>query len=156
MLFLSERDEIMIGEVVFTSYDKVNELNLERFDYKLQIVRYTNNGLKEGFLHFPTFSPSEKLFNKTMRGWKRLKFTKSEKEFMANGKTGTWFDLYEAHFFQEKSFDKSFKEAIQAVITEVNQGKRFLMICYCENLERCHRKLVADMLQEAGVPVSHF
>lgn len=154
-MYFSYRGDKMKGEVVFTSYSKAGELDLSKFDYRLQIVRYTTKGLKAHFHHFPAFSPSERLFNKTKRHWKRLKFTAKEKEIMAKGKTGTWFDLYEIHFVQEKAQDKLFQEGLQALIQEINQGKNFLMICYCEDLDRCHRKVVADIFKEAGVPVRH-
>ena len=146
----------MIGEIVFTHYDNVDNLDTSTFNYKLQIVRYTNKGLKQDFMHFPALAPSEKLYNRTMRKWKRLKFTPEEKQKMANGKTGTWFDLYEEAYREEKKCDLAFIGAFQQILNSVKQGQSFLLICYCENHERCHRKVVADMFAEAGVPVRHI
>ena len=146
----------MAGKIVFSSYERVDELDLSDYQYKLQIVRYPTKGIKPDFMHFPALAPSEDLFNRTKRRWKQLKFTKEEKSFMATGKTGTWFDLYEVSFIHEKKRDLAFMGAFHQILNSVQHGDSFLIICYCENHERCHRKVVADMFEEAGVTVEHI
>lgn len=144
------------GEILFCSYDFVNELNqnyLNEFDIKLQIVRYSNKGLKHGFKQIKDLAPSEGLFSKTMNRWKRLRFTTEEKEQMRCGKTGTWYDLYELEFLKEMESYK-FQRCYNRIKFYLDRGINVIAICYCSDFEKCHRKLIANKLKEEGYNVT--
>lgn len=144
----------MKGEIVFTSFDDVENLDLDNYDIKLQIVRYTSKGLRKGFVHVPHLSPSEKLFKKTMYSWKKLKFTKEEKEQMANGKTGTWFDLYEDEFIKETKMRRDFNIGYNRLKYYLDNGKNIIAVCYCDDKNKCHRSILAKMLIDEGYKVT--
>ena len=144
----------MKGEIVFTSFDDVENLDLDNYDIKLQIVRYISKGLRRGFVHVPHLSPSEKLFKKTMYSWKKLKFTKEEKEKMANGKTGTWFDLYEDEFIKETKMRRDFNVGYNRLKYHLDNGKNIVAVCYCDDKNKCHRSILAKILIDEGYKVT--
>lgn len=141
------------GTILFTSYDSIDNLDLSDYEIKLQIVRFTSKGIKEGFTHVPHLSPSENLFRKTMYGWKKLKFTQKEKEKMINGKTGTWFDLYEEEFIRETKSRVDFKIGYDRLKYYLDNGKNIVAICYCDDKNKCHRSIIAQMLKNEGYNV---
>lgn len=141
------------GTILFTSYNNVEELDISDYSIKLQIVRFTKKGIKHGFKHIPDLAPSEKLFQKAMYSWQKLKYTKDELEYMRHGKTGTWFDLYERDFYEEKKKDKKFKVAYDRLKYYLDRGVNIIAICYCEDFHKCHRFLIAKMLKDEGYTV---
>lgn len=142
------------GKILFTSFDMVEEIDLTEYQVRLQIVRYRTKGLKAGFIHVPELAPSEQLFKKTMYKWKRLIFSKEEKEIMSKGKTGTWFDLYKIDFLKEMKDRKDLKRCYERLKEVLDSGKSIICICYCENAKRCHRSIIAEELKKDGYNVS--
>lgn len=143
----------MKGKILFTSYDSIPNLDLTDYEIKLQIVRFTSKGIREGFAHIPHLSPSENLFKKTMYKWKKLKFTQEEKDKMFNGKTGTWFDLYEEEFIKETKSRADFKIGYERLKYYLDNGTNIVAICYCEDKNKCHRSIIAKMLIDEGYNV---
>ena len=143
----------MKGTILFTSFTSVDDLDLSNYQVKLQIVRYTSKGLKTDFVHVPHLSPSESLFKKTMYSWKKLKFTKEEREKMRSGKTGTWFDLYEEEFINETNKRQDFKLAYKRIKEHLDKGNNIIAICYCKDKNKCHRSILANMLIAEGYNV---
>lgn len=141
------------GTILFTSYNSVDDLDLSDYSVKLQIVRYTTKGIRAGFTHVPHLSPSEELFKKTMYGWKKLKFSQLEREKMYNGKTGTWYDLYEEDFIKETKTRVDFKIGYNRLKYYLDNGQNIVAICYCEDKNRCHRSIIAKMLIDEGYNV---
>lgn len=143
----------MRGKILFTSFDDVENIDLDDYEIKVQIVRHINKGLRRDFIHVPHLSPSEPLFNKAMYKWKKLKFTSVEKEEMANGKTGTWFDLYEKDFIYEANNRRDFQAGYKRLKYYLDNGKNIVAICYCDDKNRCHRSIIAKMLIDEGYDV---
>lgn len=143
----------MKGKILFCSYDESFKKDLSEYEIKLQIVRFTNKGIRNNFKHVPDLAPSLKLFEKTMYKWKKFIFTKSEKEFMRSGKTQTWFDLYEKEFYFEKENDKKFQIAYNRLKYYLDKGINIIAMCYCEDFNKCHRKLLAYKLEKEGYTV---
>lgn len=158
----------MSGKILFTSYDDALDMNLDEFEIKLQIVRFTGKGLLRGFVQVPQLSPSERLFKQTMYKWKKLNFTKEEINFLRKGKTGTWFDLYEIAFLKEMGFYNDFNDldyikktnkrndlvkAYERIKEHLDNGKNIIAICYCENFNRCHRYIIGNELIKEGYKV---
>lgn len=138
------------GTIMFTSYDNIDNLDISKYDIKLQIVRFSKKGLKAGFKHIPSLAPSNKLFQRAMYRWQKLKYTKKELEYMKTGKTRTWFDLYERDFYQEKKADREFKIAYDRLKYYLDNGINIIAICYCTDFRKCHRSLIAMMLKNEG------
>lgn len=142
------------GKILFTSFDEVDDVDLSEYHLKLQIVRFRSKGLREGFIHVPELAPSEQLFRKAMYKWKRLIFTKKEKEILSNGETGTWFDLYKIDFLKEMKERKDLKRCYERLKEVLDSGKNIICICYCENQKRCHRSIIAEELKKDGYNVT--
>ena len=45
---------------------------------------------------------------------------------------------------------------IRSVVRTVDDGRRCLLLCACKDYRTCHREIVARLLQQAGVPVTHL
>ena len=136
----------MQGKILFCSIDEALEINLDEFEIKLQITRYTNKAHLSSFIHLPHLSPSKALLNKTNHSWKKCKFTEEEKEKMKNGKTHTWWDLYENEFLKEIEMRNDFKRAYERLKERMEEGKNIICVCYCSDMNRCHRKIIGEML----------
>lgn len=143
----------MKGHILFTSYEEIDNEDLSNYEIKLQIIRSINKGLKKDFQHKPALSPSLALLNKTMYKWKKLIFNNEERQLLRIGKTKTWFDLYEIAFLKEKRVDTEFINALNQVKKDLDLGKNIVAICYCEDFDKCHRKLIAKMLSNEGYTV---
>lgn len=88
-----------------------------------------------------------------MYKWKKLKFSKSEKEEMRCGKTHTWWDLYYSRFTQETKERRDFINAYNRLKYHLDLGKNIVLSCYCENLRRCHMYIIKEMLENDGYKV---
>lgn len=140
----------MKGYVQLCSFEEAGNLNLDNFNVKLQIVLSIKKGLRTGFVHVPHLAPSKKLYNDAMYRWKKLKFTKEEKEKLSKGKTGTWWDLYEKRFVIEAKTRADFKIAYKRLKEHLDNGNNIILICYCEDGYRCHRSIVGNLLENDG------
>ena len=140
------------GKILFTSFEDARKTikDNEEFDIKLHITRHKNKGMLKDFIHVPQLAPSTELFNKTMYKWKKLKFTAKEKETMKNGKTGTWLDLYVPEFNNEMNTREDFIKCYNRIKELLNDNKNIIAICYCEDKNRCHRKIISDRLSLEG------
>lgn len=45
---------------------------------------------------------------------------------------------------------------VRSVMQTVHDGRRCLLLCACKDYRTCHRAIVARLLQQAGVPVTHL
>ena len=45
---------------------------------------------------------------------------------------------------------------VRSVMQTVDDGQRCLLLCACKDYRTCHREIVARLLQQAGVPVTHL
>lgn len=141
------------GTILFTSYNNVDDIDLTDYTIRLQIVRFTSKGIRKGFKHIPHLSPSESLFKKTMYSWKKLKFSELELKKMSNGRTGTWFDLYQDVFIEEAKIRTDFKIGYKRLKYYLNNGRNIVAICYCDDKNKCHRSIIAKMLKDEGYDV---
>jgi Active DUF488-N3 subclade len=45
---------------------------------------------------------------------------------------------------------------VRTVVQTVDDGRHCLLLCACKDYRTCHREIVARLLQQAGVPVTHL
>lgn len=140
----------MSAHILFIRYNNLNQSIIDNYDLKLHITRTTNKGIYKGFIHVPQLAPSTTLRNNAIYKWKKLKFNKEEEHIMKNGKTGTWFDIYEIHFQHEMNTRTDFIKAYTRLKYHLDHGKSILAVCYCDNAYRCHRSLIHNKLLEDG------
>lgn len=124
---------------------------------KFLIVRKPVNGVPKGFIHFPYLSPSINLLENAQR-WKNKIFIEKEKEYLElnnidlNSSDAWWF-LYKPRFKEELKRRNDVKKGINIIQQEIKHGKNVYLFCYCKDLERCHRILVGEYLEEMGMEV---
>lgn len=145
----------MRGYVQLASFNDLDNYNLDKFKIKLQIVLSTKKGIKIDFIHVPHLAPSSNLYRNTMYKWKKLKFSQEEKEKMSKGKTGTWFDLYEEKFIEDSKVRNDFKRAYNRLKEHLEEGRNIILVCYCEDVYKCHRRIIGDMLVKDGYDVKY-
>lgn len=61
--------------------------------------------------------------------------------------------LYVRDFTYEMNNSKPFIRAYNRLKEHLDAGKDIILICYCEDCRRCHRRLIADKLKEDGYDV---
>lgn len=140
----------MLGHIRFSSYSNLNQSLVNDYDLKLHITRTTNKGIYKGFIHVPQLSPSTKLRDIAIYRWKKLKFNKKELDIMKNGKTGTWFDIYEIQFETEMDSRADFMKAYNRLKYHLDNGVNILAVCYCDDAYKCHRSLIHNKLISEG------
>ena len=141
------------GTILFCSTEDVFEEELDKYPVRLQITRYTKRGILTGFTHVNHLAPSESLLNQTNHKWKKLKYTEEERLLMKQGPTGTWWDLYVVRFEQEMQERLDFQAAYARLKELLDADTNIVCVCYCDNLHRCHRSLIAKRLQQEGYTV---
>jgi len=123
------------GEIITCSFKHSKSYDA---DEKWLITR-GGEGLP-GYKRVPELAPSEELFNKYLTRWE--------------GKPpSTWWNKYKSEFV--KQFKKPQLIIKLALLYEKvqNQNKNILLVCFCENVKFCHRKLIASYLAEKGLKV---
>ena len=119
-----------IARVVQHNYDEV-----------WAIVRSFDN-CPSHWRHVQSLSPSLELF------WQYRRLLKA----------GQWnkqsFDtIYKPQFIQQIENDPVAQDDLD-YLTELDaQGKNIALVCFCGNVELCHRKLIAEMLLKRGCNV---
>lgn len=136
----------MSGQIRFCKYSDLNQSIVEDYDLKLHITRTTKKGIYKGFIHVPQLSPSTQLRDNAIYKWKKLKFNKEELYIMKNGKTGTWFDIYEIQFQKEMDSRSDFIKAYNRLKHHLDNGVNILAVCYCDDAYKCHRSLIHNRL----------
>lgn len=129
------------GVLVFCSKDQAYQY--DSFDRKYAIVRSIRKGLAPEFHQRVDLAPSSALFQKTYAKWKRAIFTPEEYVKMQHGKTHTWFDLYEEQFLKEMQ-----SMPLDELEQEVRNGNKVVCYCFCEDPNRCHRKILYEYFVE--------
>lgn len=142
------------GHVRVCSLSKLKE-HTNSYDKKLFIVREPGKVDYEryGMVHVPELSPSPKLFSTYHTRWKNGHFIGAEKHIIENGKTKTWFDLYELQFIREMEHSEDMINSLIRIEELLNEGINILLVCFCPNLDNCHRKLIGERIKEKGYTV---
>lgn len=79
--------------------------------------------------HMPQLSPSQNLLYSYKKG--KISFSQFKEKFR-----------YEI----ENRYDM--KKAIEKLVEDLNHGKNICLICYEENSNECHRKIIADFVKD--------
>ena len=107
-------------------------------DKKYFIVRSPGrvNFSQYNLVHFPALSPSMNLFL-----WTRRNQLKSG-----------WFEEYRERFELEMKTDKGMMSALDQIEAEA-KDKIVLLVCFCKDVNECHRGLIANEMAQRGIPV---
>ena len=124
-----------IGKLITCSFKKSKSYNA---DEKWLITR-GGEGLP-GYKRVPELAPGEELFNKYINHWKAKP-------------ASTWWEKYKSEFMKQFKDPQFIMKSALLYEKVNNQNKNILLICFCENVEYCHRKLVASFLVEKDLKV---
>lgn len=114
----------------------VNDFKNYKSDYNFIITRRLLYKVG-GAVHFPSLSPSEELFITTLEDKKT---------------NDNWYDRYEKSFIKELNSDE-FMSHIYMICELLDEGFDVTLMCYCKELSKCHRRLVAEKFRELGYSV---
>lgn len=65
----------------------------------------------------------------------------------------TFEKLYVPRFEKEIAENQIAQNKLHDLIQLHLEGKKIALVCFCENKELCHRKLIAEMLTRRGIDV---
>ena len=133
------------------------KLEFKENNVKYLIVRKPVSGIPKGFIHLPHLSPSAELLENAQR-WKRKEFNNEEKLKLLKQKIDTesndaWWILYKPIFEKELETRKDVKKGTEIIKSDIQNGIDVYLFCYCKNVDRCHRVLVGEYLEQMGFEV---
>lgn len=105
-------------------------------DYKYFIVINPKNIKLKGVQHMPELAPTRELYSWTMEH-------KNEKD---------WFVHYKDQFIKDLHTRAGMINALNYIENQAKQSD-VLLICFCSDVNECHRGLIADELKNRGVKV---
>ncbi len=108
--------------------------------YRLLITRYWLRGLKRENINlwYKELAPSEKLLSQYSA---YFKIDHSEEEQIAYHKM--WCETYRMEMNGQQ-------ELINLLALRHLQGDTLSLLCACHSLDRCHRKILAELIEEAS------
>lgn len=106
------------------------------FDYKYFIVINPKEVHLKGFSHRPDLGPSRELY----------------KWFLENKHKKDWFVNYKRKFIVDMEDRPGLKRAV-AELKEKSKRGNVLAVCFCENVNACHRGIIADDCIKDGIEV---
>ena len=62
-------------------------------------------------------------------------------------------DFNPERFTKELEIRKDVRKGIETIKKDIEDGKKVYLFCYCKKLERCHRVLVGEYLEQMGLEV---
>ena len=123
------------GEIITCSFKKAKSYDVNE---KWLITR-GGEGLP-GYKRVPELAPSQELFDKYLTRWK-------------DKPASLWWGKYKSEFMKQFK-DPQFIMKLALLYEKVhNQNQNILLVCFCEDVEYCHRKLIASFLSEKDLKV---
>ena len=120
-------------KIITTSLSQMNKFEA---DEKYFIVLRPGKIRVSGLRHHPELAPSKELFL----------WTQNHKN------ESNWFDTYAEWFKKDMQMRPGLRDAINKLEHDV-KNKDILLVCFCADVNRCHRGLIADELIKRGVNV---
>ncbi|NLX88790.1 MAG: DUF488 domain-containing protein [Syntrophomonadaceae bacterium] len=90
----------------------------------------------------PELAPSWSLFNEYNNNWK-------------NKPPEEWWPDYMKRFNEEIQSQVKL-QALRRLWTHVQQGKVIALVCFCTDRAYCHRRLIAEFLENQGIRTEEF
>ena len=105
-------------------------------DYKYFIVINPKNVKLKGISHRPELAPTRELYH-----WA-----------MENKNDPNWFEHYKAQFINDMKTRPGMINALNDIEKKAKYYK-VLLICFCSDVNECHRGLIADEMESRGIEV---
>lgn len=142
----------------------LKNINVMAYPIRLFAVRSAKDDTMAGlqkynFTLIPQLSPSAKLFSDYFR-WKKGDFTQEElDEIQAAGVEEDasieqkYWALYVPRFYEELATRQDLIKNMKRLLQRLDEGKNVLLMCYCYNLNYCHRKIIGIEVAKRGYKV---
>jgi len=108
-------------------------------DIKYFIVQSPGKVKVYGMKHRPDLAPSQELFSWTLE----------------NKSNVNWFEEYKNRFCYDIIYRAGLRDAISEVESK-SQSSVIMLVCFCADVNQCHRGLIADELTKRGVHVERY
>lgn len=133
------------GHIRTVAFTKVKQF-IDSYEKKLFIVRNTMDVKYEdyGLIHVEELSPSQELFDEYRNRWRLGKLSNEEKKVSKD-----WFDLYRVRYECEM-FTEEKRVNLNRIQELLDQGVDILLVCFCRDKYRCHRKIIAEYFINRG------
>lgn len=105
-------------------------------DYKYFIVINPKNVKLKGISHRPELAPTRELYH-----WA-----------MENKNNSNWFEHYKEQFINDMKTRPGMINALNDIEKKAKYYK-VLLICFCSDVNECHRGLIADEMESRGIEV---
>lgn len=122
--------------------ENIGNVQYNKYDQVWAIVRSLKVPEKS-LIHVLELSPSPRLFE-DYRRWLH------EGEW----NTQTFENLYKPCFLTQMATDPSAQSKLDELAALDAAGKSIALVCYCTDVNLCHRSLVAKILCNRGIPVT--
>lgn len=113
----------------------------KKYDEVWGIVSFMSPANLKYYKQVRSLAPSVDLFSK----FTRLKENN-------NWNIETFNTIYKPQFLKEMQSEKV-QASLKTLAKLYKSGERICLFCYCSNVELCHRKLIANLLEDMGVEV---
>ena len=114
----------------------LSQINNYKIDYKYFIVINPKKVKIKGLSHMPELAPTRELYSWAM-----------EHKNEAN-----WFDHYKKVFINDMKTRAGMINALNDIEQKAKTSD-VLLVCFCNDVNLCHRGLIADELKSRGVEV---
>lgn len=104
--------------------------------YKYFIVINPKNVKLKGFVHRPELAPTRELYSYAM----------------ANKNNPDWFEHYKKQFIHDMHTRAGVINALNDIEKKAKEDD-VLLVCFCSDVNLCHRGLIADEMESRGVKV---
>ena len=89
-------------------------------------------------------SPSYELLNKYIT-WRRAGIWNED----------TYNELYKPVFLKEMLDSRTCRDWLNQLYLKDKQGKHICLVCYCEDYNLCHRKLLVELIDQAKIQMNN-
>ena len=130
------------GDIEMIVTENIRNANKGNYDQVWAIVRSLKNPGRS-LVHVPELSPSLQLFWTYRRWVQNQTFNKDLFE-----------QVYKPRFLAEMANSPDAQTKLDELVALDKAGKRIALVCFCADVNLCHRSLIAELLTERGVNVT--
>lgn len=124
--------------ITITGFENLNRYR-DDADEVWAVVRSLRYQLPYMF-HAPVLSPAWPLFKTYLR-------LRDKGEWNAK----SFNDIYRPAFMEQIENDPAAQKKLEELIEKHNAGKNIVLVCFCSDVNLCHRSLISSILSERGV-----
>lgn len=75
--------------------------------------------------------------------------------YLNNRKSDNWFDTYKVRYYVEINSNARAIATLNYIESKLNEGINVCLVCFCEDVSKCHRGIVGRWYELKGFNVEH-